>query len=141
MVDYRPTSDAEWHYLQRRYAVFQLQPWLREIFDNSLPGSPYTPTERRQYKREIHEAVRSMIAPTEAYPNAYFELTWIRAVERNPALLSDLSINRALLWEAYFQSEEPPGARERARDRWKQRAGDHVELVITTDRELEADSE
>jgi hypothetical protein len=141
MPEYHPVTDAEWRWLQRRFAALERLPGMRELFNNSLNGSPYTTAERRHFRRQIYVAVRGMMAPTEAYPNPWFELTWFRAVEDNPSLLDDIARNRALLWEAYFMPAEPPGLRERRVVRWQNVAGEDVELVITTDEELEAEQE
>lgn len=134
-------TDAEWNYLQRRFAALERIPGMRELFNKSLPGSPYTRAERIGFKREIYQAIRSMMAPTEAYPNPYFELTWLHAVEKYPSLLNDVTRNRILLWDAYFRYEEPPATREERIAAWQRVSGEDIELVITTDRELEEVSE
>ena len=141
MATYSPVTDREWQYLERRFVALERLPGMRELFDQSLPGSPYTPTERRHSRREIFEAVRSLMAPTEAFPNPYFELTWFRAITTNPALNNNPTQNRTLLWNAFFRPAEPPGFHEDQVNRWKAISGDEQGLPIVTDRELEEASD
>jgi hypothetical protein len=136
VAEYRPITDAEWNWLTRRFVALERMPGMRELFNHSLTGSPYTPAERRVFRREIFVAVRSTMAPTEAYPNPWFELTWFRAVEENPSLLDDVARNRSILWDAYYRPSEPPDIREHRRERWHDLVGEAIELVITTDTEL-----
>jgi hypothetical protein len=137
MPEHRPVNNREWEWLTRRFIALDRLPGMRQLFDDSLAGSPYSAGERRAFRRQIFEAVRSMMAPTEAYPNPWFELTWIRAVEANPGLLDNLARNRELLWEAYFRPEEPPGLKEQRIQQWQHVAGEDSEPVVITDRELE----
>jgi hypothetical protein len=141
VTTHQPVTNAEWHYLERRFVALERLPGMRELFDESLPGSPYTPTERRHARREIFEAVRSLMAPTEAFPNPFFELTWFRAVKANPGLNDNPTQNRSLLWNAFFQPVEPPNFREQQVNMWKAVAGDETGLPIVTDRELEEASD
>jgi hypothetical protein len=139
--EYKPVSNAEWDWLEGRFVALERMPGMREIFDRSLPGSPYTADERRAYRREIFEAIRTMVSPLEAFPNPYFELTWVRAVAANPSLLNDVTVNRSLLWNAFFRPEEPPGFREQQIERWKHVAGGETGLPIVTDTDLEEAAE
>jgi hypothetical protein len=131
-VDYRPTTDAEWRYLQRRFAALERRSGMRELFDNSLDGSPYDPSMRRQFRREIFENVREMASPRAAYQNPYFELSWYRAVQINPALDEDYMHNRAVLWQAYYNRPEPDSLR-----RSRQREWDHLVGVKPAEAGLE----
>src|SRR6516165_10435573 len=80
-MEYRPVTDAEWAYLQRRFAALERRPGMRELFNNSLEGSPYDATQRRTFRREIFEQIRELASPRATYQNPYFELTWYRAVQ------------------------------------------------------------
>ena len=133
---YTPVTDTEWNWLTRRFVALERMPGMRDLFNDSLDPA-YSAGERRAFRREIYEAIRSLMAPTEAYPNPYFELTWIRAVEDNPTLLEDVAHNRALLWDAYFRPPETPRNKEAAERAWQAVAGEETELVIVTDKELE----
>ncbi len=137
MVEYRPVTESEWNYLVRRFVGLELA-GMRALFDRSLPGSPYTPAERRGYRRAIYETIRLYTAPTEAFPNPYFELTWFRAATLTPSLWTDPPINRIVLWDAFFRPDEPAGYRQEQIRRWQELSGgEETELPIVTDKELE----
>jgi hypothetical protein len=138
MAAYKPTSNSEWDYLTRRFPVLYRAPHARAILDNSLPGSDYTPQERRAFRREIFEIIRAHPnSPLDSFQNPYFELTWIRAVAQKPALLDNPTRNRVLLWNAFFRPEEPSDLREQQINAWKEASGELESLPIVTDRELE----
>lgn len=137
MAEYRPVNDEEWDWLQRRFAALEYLPNMREKFDRSLPGSPYTPAERRTYMREIFQAVRSMMAPTEAFPNPWFELTWFKALKAHPELAEDTTRNRTILWNAYFRPQEAPGTKELYEEEWSGLVDDETELIVNTNGEAE----
>lgn len=120
---YRPVTNAEWSYLQRRFAALERRPGMRELFNNSLEGSPYEASERRQFRRDIFEQVREMASPLAAYQNPYFELSWFRAVQQQPSLNNNLNRNRALLYEAFFERAEPRRVREEKVAQWLRLTG------------------
>jgi hypothetical protein len=140
MADYQPVTDNEWQWLTRRFVALERLPDMRALFDRSLPGSPYTARERARYRAEIFQDIRELIAPTEPYPNPYFELSWIRSVRDNPGLLNDIVENRRILWDAYFRPQEPAFNREQAQEQWEEltRPGRrNQDLVTITDEDLE----
>jgi hypothetical protein len=136
MAVYKPVTDAEWDWLVRRFPVLGRTLGARELIDRSLPASPYPARERREFRHQIFELIRSSVSPMEAYPNPYFELTWLRAVKDNPDLLDNTGRNRLLLWNAYFRPGEAPDQRERDVESWKAASGELESLPIVTDTEL-----
>ena len=140
-MEYRPVTDAEWAYLQRRFAALERRPGMRELVNNSLEGSPYDATQRRTFRREIFEQIRELASPRATYQNPYFELTWYRAVQVNPTINNDYMHNRAILWQAYYNRPEPDSLRRSRIREWNNLVGVSPEEAgmetITDGEELE----
>jgi|SRR5215831_4361672 len=142
---YRPVTDDEWYYLTRRFAALERRPGMRELFDNSLEGSPYDASMRTQFRREIFENIRELASPRAAYQNPYFELSWYRAVQINPDLEANYMHNRSILWDAFYTRPVPHTLKDSRIREWNNLVGQSPEEAgletITDGEELEAATE